>query len=223
MKKAKYIALCVISVICVLVLLGCAAQKDPQDKQNPEQSSGENTQPTGENAQNTDITWQTAVCSVSPFDSALNPKLQLLSYESSQNYVIRQLQEHDTCDAGKCSYSEGETTGDCDTVKKLKSITYPETFFNEKSLLLLQLPLGMGTPFEIKDVRYEEGVLTCSLEVFVPPQGTASVGAIRYWSVFISVDQVLPQETQVQLETENVTLEPKELAEKYDAFLKLHS
>ena len=202
MERVKHIMLSVIAIICIFALIGCAAQKDPQDKQNPEQSSGENIQPTDGNAQNPLLTWQTAVYAVPPFDAETSAELQLLTYESCQSYVAQQLQAHGTCDSEKCAFPDGQTADECDIAKGLKSISYPETFFNEKSLLLLQLPLGVDTPFEIKNVRYEGGVLTCTLKLFLSPEGTASLGATRYWSVFITVDQVLPQNTQIQLETE---------------------
>lgn len=202
MKRVKHIMLSVVAVVCIFALIGCAAQKDPQDKHNSEQNSGENIQSTGENSQNPLLTWQTAVYAVPPFDAETSTELQLLTYESCQSYVAQQLQAHGTCDSDKCAFPDGQPADECDIAKGLKSISYPETFFNEKSLLLLQLPLGVDSSFEIRNVRYEGNCLTCTLKLFPSPEGTASLGTTRYWSVFITVDQVLPQNTQVQLETE---------------------
>lgn len=200
--------LCVLSVLFILALSACSVPVLPTDS----------TDATSQSTALPSLSYQTAVYSVSTQDVPASPKIECLSYETCQNYIQQSLQNHGNCNKDVCNFSDGQTGADCNIKKALKSIAYPKDFFDNKSLLLIQLPLGLGTPFEITELCYEMDVSTCTLQIFVSPEGVASNSAIAFWWIFVETDTVLPPNTNVLLNPVTIVLEQAEYAQKVQSF-----
>ena len=208
MYTPKRICLWALSVLCVLALSACAVPATPTDSTD---AIGQSTAPLS-------LSYRTAVYSVGSQDVPVNSKIEVLSYETCQNYIQQSLQNHGDCNKDVCSFSGGQTDEDCDSKKALKSISYPKEFFDGKNLLLIQLPVGFGTPFEITELCYEREVLTCTLQLFVPPDGGASNSATAFWWIFVETDTALSVNTNVLLNPVTIRLEQDEYAQKVQSF-----
>ena len=88
-----------------------------------------------------------------------------------------------------------------ESCKEYKSVSYPEMFFEDNSLLLIPTSGGGDETFEVTEVSYVDSVLTCILTSYVPGEPIASTGAITHGlAVFIELDTVLPEGTQLKTE-----------------------
>lgn len=216
--------LCFMLVVCIAVLSACTAP--------PNINSGETTgQSTGDTIQNTqnakvEFNWDAKiVCAqTEPYDFQKDCQIQRLSYASCKELIDRALLNHGICreKEGGCWYPIDEDTGECRDVRLLKAVSYPEEFFAENSLLLLPIPYS-GSPFSVKEVVYDAGVLTCTIEYIICTEnGGLSSGWSLDWSVFLELDTVLPQQTQLRREISRVDLGLEEYEQKEQEFAELY-
>lgn len=94
-----------------------------------------------------------------------------------------------------------------ESCKKYKKVSYSETFFADNTLLLIPTTGGGPTAFEISGVAYSDGILTCTLTSYVPDEPVASTADIYGLTVFIELDTVLPENTQLKTEWIKTTVD----------------
>ena len=204
MKLRKMIC-SAICVLCVFALISCAAQSPSNDGGSTAQST-ENMRPSTE-INNIAFRWNAKIRRY-PHIASEDGKGQWLTYESCKKMVDDALQKHGTCDITKCLVSNGGET--CMFARHLRSISYPEAFFRENSLLMIPVSVGMGEPFSVKDVVYDAGSLYCTFEGYITEEPLIGLGANTEWGILIEVDMVLPQEMQIIKDWTVKTVETEE-------------
>ena len=207
MKLRKMIC-CAICVLCMFALISCAAQPPSNDGGSTAQST-----------EKTDISfhWNTEFLPIGLDPRGTMPKIQRLTYDSDKNLVDNALQRHGACDALNCGILEGET--ECGRVRKIKRIAYPEEFFQENTLLLIDY--GIATdPFEMSDVSCDGNVLTCTITYYGKPPGSVENAGGPFWTILVELDTVLPEGMEFAVKTNVVILEEEERLEKSNAFYK---
>lgn len=196
--RLRKIICCAICVLCALALTACAAP--------PSSHNGEFTVESTENKE-ISFNWSAKIRRY-PHIASEDGKGQWLTYASCKKMVDDALQKHGTCDITKCLVSNGGET--CMFARHLRSISYPEAFFRENSLLMIPVSVGMGEPFSVKDVVYDAGSLYCTFEGYITEEPLIGLGANTEWVILIEVDTVLPQETQINVEWTKKTVETEE-------------
>ena len=204
MKLRKMIC-CAICVLCVFALISCAAQPPSNDGGSTAQST-ENMHPSTE-INNIAFRWNAKIRRY-PHIASVDTKGQWLTYESCKKMVDDALQKHGICDVTKCSVSNGEEV--CVVARHLKSISYPEAFFRENSLLMIPVSVNAASAFSVKDVVYDAGSLYCIFQGYTTEEPLMGLGANTEWGILIEVDTVLPQETQINVEWTKKTVETEE-------------
>jgi len=220
---AKALFRCSILVVCILMLSACTAKPN----QIGDSSTAQATNSTAQATQNSDSTTQATHSADSATQAVPNvryliwrsrfipvalkdvsPELEIfrLTYDSYHKLVDPAIVKHTFCDEQDDCYSPG--ADECKILSKLKSLDYPEEFFSDNTLFCIIFSNRDGRPFAVSEAAYEGNVLTFELELG-EPQSTDKMKDI--WahdiSLFVSVDIVLPEETEFQVVKDYVRAE----------------
>lgn len=99
--------------------------------------------------------------------------------------------------------------------------TYSKEFFDDRSLVAVGLASGSGsTIFELYDLHYAQGVLTCFVDIPYTP-GMLTTSDMASWLCFIEVDTILPADTEVILDSGGVEYDYDTYMQKYAQFQNL--
>lgn len=212
--------LCFMLVVCIAVLSACTAPPNT----NSGETTGQSTGDTNQSTQSPDISFQwnshIKLAELIPDATYDTSRIRRLTYDSCRTLIDAALTEHGVCHADYC-YPIYKDTGECHEVRQMKSISYPKEFFEENTLLLVPVWHSSSLPFEIKEVAYEEGVLTCCVEYIDCQEPILSIGGTSDWSVLIEIDTVLPQDTKFSCEESRVFLPLEEFEQVNKTFEKL--
>lgn len=207
MKRKKWIwsAIC---VLCALALTACAAPPSSRNGETTAQSTeGEIT-----------FSWDAKILPITVNTESGASKIQRLTYDSCKSIVDDVLKRHGVCDELNCALSEGEC--ECRTVKNFNRNSYPEAFFRDSTLLLIDYGIAKD-PFELSDVSCEGNVLTCTFTYYgMPPGSVENTGGGPSWTILVELDTVLPEGMEFAVKTNVVILEEEERLEKSNAFYK---
>ncbi len=237
MRKWHHIGICLILTVCLLLLSACKGGLTPQ-ADDPTQTTGQNsenaanqnnekndaTQSTGQNGDNV-IKFQANTSFIraqSGWASELSEQGglsygKLLTYESCKALLEKGVQTHSTCSAYCFRYSAED--GMCPYGKAVRSISYPEEFFEDHSLILLGLELGSGSMImEVRELLYKNGTVFCMLDFPVSKEGTLYTADMAYWYCFVEVDTVLPEGTVVIPNSGQVVYEHEVYLQKREQF-----
>ncbi len=99
------------------------------------------------------------------------------------------------------SYTQLKADAEQLNLNAFESKSYTEEFFESNSLVLVNLTVS-ATRFEgLKDVRYENGVLTCYIQYDVPDDEEMVINETTYdYLFFIEIDTVLPEGVEIRQE-----------------------
>lgn len=223
MKKWNRISICLVLIVCLLLLPACKGWKT-SNTGDPEQSSGqsENLQDqnlsqrnNNESASNSLVWSYDTITDYSGIKSD-GSAAHRLTYDMWNTIVDFHMERHRGCsERGHCVHN---TRFLCTATDYVQNTSYSEAYFEENTLILLDLRLDYNNPFSVKDVRYADGVLTCSVEIEKPIRRKIDC----YWSAFVKIESALPAETQIKLEISNGQIEESEIDLNWeDAFLRL--
>lgn len=174
MKRLRRMIACLCLISCFL-LSACRAgvQNSPESKETSEQDS-----------QSAPLHWNLKTVQIKADTKAEYPYTRWMTWETLKAFLENDcLSEQD--------YREMN--------EKPETVNYPETFFQTNSLLLIGLSVEGATTYEVADVQYRCGVLTCEIARSSVPAGSTDIGSISYRGVFVEIDRVLPSTTQVEL------------------------
>lgn len=148
------------------------------------------------------LTWEERYLSLSGWALWETDEPQIakqLTYESFQELIDECVARHGTC-SPSC-YQYFADTKLCHYGETLRKLSYPKEFFETHSLFVLGLASGsISTVFDISDLQYVDGVLTCVIDRPHADSVLSTVG-MGSWLCFIEVDTVLPMETEIQMLT----------------------
>lgn len=175
MKIFRRIIACLCLISCFL-LSACqtAGQNSPEPQETSEQAS-----------QSAPLNWNVKTIRIKADTKAEYPYTRWMTSETLKTFL-----------KNDC-LSEQEYK---DRNEKPETVSYPETFFKTNSLLLIGLSVEGSTTYEVVDVQYRSGVLTCEIERSSVPAGSTDISSISYRGVFVEIDRVLPSTTQVELQ-----------------------
>jgi hypothetical protein len=95
-------------------------------------------------------------------------------------------------------YCENDRSGPCETGYYFRSnfYTYDKAYFKENTMVVIGLKLDANTPAAVKDVHYADGTLTCFVEIGRPMRRELNC----YKTIYVHVEQALPEDTELKLE-----------------------
>lgn len=174
MKLFRRIIACLCLISCFL-LSACrtGAQNSPEPKETSEQAS-----------QSAPLNWNLKTVQIKADTKAEYPYTRWMTWDTLKAFL-----ENDCL-------SEQEYK---DRNEKPETVSYPESFFQTNSLLLIGLTVEGATTYEVVDVQYQGGILTCEIARSSVPAGSTDIGSISYRGIFVEIDRVLPSATQVEL------------------------
>lgn len=213
MKKGPHIGICLVLAICLLLLSACSTSTHATGENGNSQPS-ESTSP--ERGQ---LIW-----SYKTLDAFAGPKntyskehtINCLTYDGWQETAASSLETHRGCaNDGRCTLN---VLSQCGVEEYFNHTDYSEAFFAENTLLVITLQVDPNNPVVLKDVQYADGSLTCFVELGKPIRR----GTYLYKTVYVQVEGVLPENTELKLEITAKELAESELALQWEeSYLRL--
>jgi len=192
--------------VALCMLFSIAACKQPADKTDQTGTTQDPTIVTQAQAeQEIKLNWEPKFLRVHNVKLWENdaPKIdKLLDYETFETLKNGL---HKPCNIECFQYDPNE--GLCVYAKSLENLSYSKEFFENNSLILVGLSSGSGsTIFQVTDVSYTNGVITCSIDIPYAKDMFETCD-MASWYCFVAVDTVLPADTQISVNTEAVEVD----------------
>lgn len=122
--------------------------------------------------------------------------IQRVDYETWQKIANTMAKDHKVCAAN--GYCERDRSSPCETGYYFRSnfYTYDKAYFKENTMVVIGLKLDANTSATVTDVRYADGTVTCFVEIGRPMRRELNC----YTTIYVHVEQSLPENTELKLE-----------------------
>lgn len=208
MKKRYRIGICLVLIICLLFLSACGKKQDPPAN-NSAQATGEADNPSTYttdsqiqpsetvNPENGKLVWNSKTLDVFTGlkgTSTQEYTINRLTYDGWQEMVEIYRERHRRCEAdGRCV---DNINIQCGVVEYLNTVNYSKEYFAENTFLVITVKVDPNNPAVLKDVQYADGSLTCFIELGKPIRRVTHL----YKTVYVQIEGVLPETTELKLE-----------------------
>ena len=213
MKKRYCIGICLWLSVCLLLLSACRTGDSIQT------TGSQDSENTTKETEAVALNWTEKYISL----YGLNwPQLwkediaKVLDYDSYIALMDECVTHHGACTVECGLYSQDD--GLCPWGRAIRNDRYTKEIFDTHSLIVLGLSgVSSSTIFELRNVTYTGGVLSCSLDIPYSKEVGANAD-FASWFCFIAVDTILPLETEVVLDQKGVEYDYDTYTQKYDQF-----
>ncbi len=193
----KQLSVLLALVLLLLPLSGCAATAQASEtRRNSVESKPAPTDPT--------------VTEPAPTDPK-QPAYEVYEIESGYEYNDWLKQPYTRLTASNlaqfcesCSLSQW---GDSQVEQQISR--YDDAFFSGKSVIAVHKPVAVGDSYIVRGVTYESNKVTIHADYQTLPPDCLHLAAFQMKCYFVELDTVLPEDTQIELDTQTVYRENK--------------
>ncbi len=195
MKKVKFRFLCLAMVVTTVLLSACESNAALRNgEQNlkavyaPQQEKAQAAPPASDNVcSKSKISWEVIPVVVDSQWQRKFPEIQVMTWESMQG-AMENLTE---------LYKSGEYGDE----KEIEKLSYTKQDFETKSIIAFYYEEPVSCEFSIKNVQYSNQDLKITVAQQTPPTNGLQVAALTHYCVFVEIGEVIPQSTNVSMET----------------------